>query len=212
VAEVVKRQHVFEAAQLKGLSILDVGCGGGLLSESLARLGANVTSIDPSPENIRVASTHSSADPATAHIRYKQSTIGNESQVFILLLVILRCAKAYVIKNYSTEEVLASGEKFDVVCALEVRLREVGAISSYSTGLWTCSELCYVSFAQVIEHVDEPRGFIQTCAQCVQSRDGAPGSLFVSTMNKTKKAHLMAVVGAEYVLGMIPPGRLKLLL
>lgn len=82
VAEVVKRQHVFEAAQLKGLSILDVGCGGGLLSESLARLGANVTSIDPSPENVRVASTHSCADPATAHIRYKQSTIGNESQVY----------------------------------------------------------------------------------------------------------------------------------
>jgi 2-polyprenyl-6-hydroxyphenyl methylase/3-demethylubiquinone-9 3-methyltransferase len=58
----------------------------------------------------------------------------------------------------------------------------------------------------VIEHVDEPRGFIQACAQCVQSREGAPGSLFVSTMNKTKKAHLMAVVGAEYVLGLIPPG------
>jgi 2-polyprenyl-6-hydroxyphenyl methylase/3-demethylubiquinone-9 3-methyltransferase len=59
----------------------------------------------------------------------------------------------------------------------------------------------------VIEHVDEPRGFIQACAQCVQGSGATTGSLFVSTMNKTKKAHLMAVVGAEYVLGMIPPGR-----
>jgi 2-polyprenyl-6-hydroxyphenyl methylase/3-demethylubiquinone-9 3-methyltransferase len=67
---------MFEAQQLEGLSILDVGCGGGLLSESLARLGANVTSIDPSPENIKVASKHSSKDPITSKIRYKQTTIG----------------------------------------------------------------------------------------------------------------------------------------
>eukprot|EP00598_Pedospumella_elongata_P007023 CAMPEP_0184972640 /NCGR_PEP_ID=MMETSP1098-20130426/4602_1 /TAXON_ID=89044 /ORGANISM="Spumella elongata, Strain CCAP 955/1" /LENGTH=171 /DNA_ID=CAMNT_0027494977 /DNA_START=355 /DNA_END=867 /DNA_ORIENTATION=- len=109
-----------------------------------------MTSIDPAPENIKVASSHSRNDPLTATINYKQSTI---------------------------EEILASGQKFDVVCALEV-----------------------------IEHVDDPRGFIQACAQCVQGRDGASGNLFVSTMNRTKKAHLMAVVGAEYVLGLLPPG------
>eukprot|EP00428_Durinskia_dybowskii_P062502 CAMPEP_0170382206 /NCGR_PEP_ID=MMETSP0117_2-20130122/14820_1 /TAXON_ID=400756 /ORGANISM="Durinskia baltica, Strain CSIRO CS-38" /LENGTH=293 /DNA_ID=CAMNT_0010637831 /DNA_START=57 /DNA_END=938 /DNA_ORIENTATION=+ len=150
VAEALKRQNVFATQQLKGLKILDVGCGGGLLSESLARLGAHMTSIDPSPENIQVASTHSKLDPITANIDYRQSTI---------------------------EEVLASGEKFDVVCALEV-----------------------------IEHVDDPKGFIQACAQCVGGTEEGPGSLFVSTMNRTKKAHLMAILGAEYVLGMIPPG------
>jgi ubiquinone biosynthesis O-methyltransferase len=76
VARTMQRSHLFETQQLKGLRILDVGCGGGLLSESLARLGANVTSIDPSAENIRVASQHSKLDPLTATINYKQTTIG----------------------------------------------------------------------------------------------------------------------------------------
>lgn len=58
----------------------------------------------------------------------------------------------------------------------------------------------------MIEHVDEPRGFIQTCAQCVGGSAGRPGSLFVSTMNRTRKAQLMAVMAAEHVLGLIPPG------
>lgn len=81
VAETLQRTHLFESQQLKGLNILDVGCGGGLLSESLARLGANMTSIDPSPENIKVALAHSRCDPATASINYMQSTIGMETLV-----------------------------------------------------------------------------------------------------------------------------------
>jgi ubiquinone biosynthesis O-methyltransferase len=62
---------------LKGLKILDVGCGGGLLSESLSRLGAEVTGIDPSKENIYIASQHCLNDPKTCKIVYRQSTIGS---------------------------------------------------------------------------------------------------------------------------------------
>jgi ubiquinone biosynthesis O-methyltransferase len=76
VAGTLHRTHLFSSQHLKGLNILDVGCGGGLLSESLARLGANMTSIDPSPENIQIAKAHSKLDPATATINYMQSTIG----------------------------------------------------------------------------------------------------------------------------------------
>ena len=54
--------------------------------------------------------------------------------------------------------------------------------------------------------MDDRKSFVQTCVKCVQSREGNPGSVFVSTMNRTKKSHLMAIVGAEYVLGLIPPG------
>ena len=78
---------------LQGLSILDVGCGGGLAAEALARLGANVTAIDPGKENIEVARKHSSEDPMTSGIRYLNTTV---------------------------EEISASDERFDAVCALEV--------------------------------------------------------------------------------------------
>jgi polyprenyldihydroxybenzoate methyltransferase/3-demethylubiquinol 3-O-methyltransferase len=61
---------------IRGMRILDVGCGGGLASESLARLGAQVTAIDPSRENIAVASAHSRLDPQTASIRYIHATVG----------------------------------------------------------------------------------------------------------------------------------------
>jgi ubiquinone biosynthesis O-methyltransferase len=72
----VEAAKISPLEQIKGLQILDVGCGGGLASESLARLGAVVTSVDPSAENIHVASQHSRMDPKTASIRYVHSTIG----------------------------------------------------------------------------------------------------------------------------------------
>ena len=79
--------------QIVGLNFLDVGCGGGLLSEGLARLGANMTSIDPSSESITVATTHAQHDPLTSTINFQNTTV---------------------------EEIAKSGEKFDVVCSLEV--------------------------------------------------------------------------------------------
>jgi ubiquinone biosynthesis O-methyltransferase len=80
---------------LEGISILDVGCGGGLLSESLARLGAKVTAIDPSAENINVAKSHSSHDPWTSTIDYRVATI---------------------------DDLANTSEKFDAICSLEVIL------------------------------------------------------------------------------------------
>lgn len=65
---------VEKAGTLRGLRVLDVGCGGGLLSESLARVGALVTGIDPSPENIEVARRHAAVDPQTRGIRYERAT------------------------------------------------------------------------------------------------------------------------------------------
>ena len=71
-----RREDIFPTSQLKDLKILDVGCGGGLLSESLSRLGANVKGIDPSAANVAVAKLHSSKDPLTSTIAYEQTTIG----------------------------------------------------------------------------------------------------------------------------------------
>ena len=79
--------------QLEGLSILDVGCGGGLAAEALARLGATVTAIDPASENIEIAKMHSAGDAATSSIRYLNTTV---------------------------DSIASSDEKFDAVCALEV--------------------------------------------------------------------------------------------
>jgi 2-polyprenyl-6-hydroxyphenyl methylase / 3-demethylubiquinone-9 3-methyltransferase len=78
---------------LHDLRCLDVGCGGGLLSESLARLGGQVTGIDPSAENVAVAAQHAQGDPLTRSIAYEATT---------------------------AEELVERGEQFDVVCALEV--------------------------------------------------------------------------------------------
>ena len=132
--------------KLQGMDILDVGCGGGILSEALARLGANMTSIDPSDVNIAVASRHSSTDPLTSNIEYKQTTV---------------------------EELARAGRKFDVVCSLEV-----------------------------IEHVETPLAFVSACASLL--KDG--GSLYLSTINRNLKSFGVAIVGAEYVLNMLPPG------
>lgn len=94
LAKHLNRTELAVNKQLSGLKVLDIGCGGGLLSESLSRLGANVIGIDPAKQSIDVATRHSSYDPLTASIEY-------------------RCA--------SIEDISSSGEKFDVICSLEVR-------------------------------------------------------------------------------------------
>ena len=82
---------VASAAPLAGLTILDIGCGGGILSEALARLGATVTGIDPAEGNVRIASAH--AEKSGLSIEYRAVT---------------------------AEELEASGTAFDIVCAMEV--------------------------------------------------------------------------------------------
>eukprot|EP00622_Pseudochattonella_farcimen_P002771 FR737783.1.p1 GENE.FR737783.1~~FR737783.1.p1 ORF type:complete len:205 (+),score=16.67 FR737783.1:2-616(+) len=80
-------------ADLTGMRAVDVGCGGGLLSESLARLGATVVGIDPTSLAVDAAIAHAAVDPLTAVIDYRNTTV---------------------------EHLVASGETFDLVCGLEV--------------------------------------------------------------------------------------------
>ena len=129
---------------LAGLDCLDVGCGGGLVSEPLARLGGMITAIDPAPENIAVAARHAEA-----------------------------CGIAVDYRATTAEEIAAGGATFDVVVCLEV-----------------------------IEHVQEPEQFVTTLAGMLR-----PGGLLImSTINRTPKSYLLAIVGAEYVLRWLPAG------
>jgi 2-polyprenyl-6-hydroxyphenyl methylase/3-demethylubiquinone-9 3-methyltransferase len=132
-------------ASLAGKAVLDVGCGGGILAESMARLGARVTGIDLSEKALRVAGLH-----------LLQSKLDVQYQ------------------KTSVEELAALHPgAFDVV---------------------TCMEL--------LEHVPEPPAMVAACARLV--RPG--GQVFFSTINRNPKAYLFAVIGAEYVLGLLPRG------
>jgi 2-polyprenyl-6-hydroxyphenyl methylase/3-demethylubiquinone-9 3-methyltransferase len=129
---------------LAGLTILDVGCGAGILAEPLARMGAAVTGIDPSPELVLAAQLHA-AESALA-IDYRAARV---------------------------EDIVAAGRRFDIVTALEV-----------------------------VEHVADVDAFIASCGALLK-----PGGLMiVSSINRTGKAFLLAIVGAEYVLRWLPRG------
>ena len=128
-------------AALEGSSVLDVGCGGGILTEAMARRGAKVQGIDLSEKALRVAELH--LQESKLDVRYEKAEV----------------------------EQLAG--EFDVV---------------------TCMEL--------LEHVPQPAGMVAACARLV--RPG--GRVFFSTINRNPKSYLFAVVGAEYVLGLLPKG------
>ena len=131
-------------AALSGLSILDIGCGAGLVTEPLTRLGADVVGIDPGEETIAAANLH--AAEAGLAIAYRATT---------------------------AEDLAAAGERFDVVLTLEV-----------------------------VEHVTDVAAFIATAGSMVK-----PGGLtMASTINRTRKAWLLAIFGAEYVLRWLPRG------
>jgi 2-polyprenyl-6-hydroxyphenyl methylase/3-demethylubiquinone-9 3-methyltransferase len=129
---------------LTDLRILDVGCGGGLMAEPLARLGARVVGIDASPGNIAAARLHAESQGVTLDYR-----LGDPA------------------------DVLLPDERFDVVLALEV-----------------------------VEHVSDVPAFVDTVAGGV-----APGGLlFASTIDRTWKSFAFAIVGAEYLLRVLPRG------
>lgn len=129
---------------LNGVRILDVGCGGGLLSEPLARLGAQVVGVDASQGNIEAARLHARAQGVVVDYRLGEPAV-----------------------------TLAPDERFDVVLALEV-----------------------------VEHVSDVAAFVQTVGRSV-----APGGLlFISTIDRTWKSFVFAIVGAEYVLRVLPRG------
>lgn len=137
-------ERYFAARPLAGLSLLDVGCGGGLICEPLARMGGTVTGLDPAHENVEAARRHATGQG---------------------LDITYRCARV--------EELSTEGVRFDAVVCLEV-----------------------------VEHVPDPAAFLKTCAALVR-----PGGLMVlSTLNRTTKSYLLAIVGAEYLLRWLPVG------
>lgn len=127
---------------LQDVSILDIGCGGGLLAEPLAMLGAKVTAIDASEKNIAIAKAHQ--QKSGAGVEYLHSTV---------------------------EEMSGYSRKFDLVLNMEV-----------------------------VEHVNDPALFMQLSANLV----GEKGKMIVATINRTMKSYLFAIIGAEYVLKLLP--------
>lgn len=128
-----------------GKQVLDVGCGGGILSESMAREGAHVTGLDMGEEPLQVARLH--ALEQGIEVNYLQSTVEEHANQY--------------------------PARYDVV---------------------TCMEM--------LEHVPNPASVVAACAQLVKPG----GHVFFSTLNRTAKAWLFAIVGAEYILGMLPKG------
>jgi 2-polyprenyl-6-hydroxyphenyl methylase / 3-demethylubiquinone-9 3-methyltransferase len=133
-------------APLSGKRVLDIGCGGGILSDSMARKGADVTGIDLSTKALKVAQLHA-LEAGTKGVSYREIS-----------------AEALA------QELPAS---FDVV---------------------TCMEM--------LEHVPDPASVVRACATLVK-----PGGwVFFSTINRNPKSFLFAIVGAEYLLRMLPKG------
>jgi 2-polyprenyl-6-hydroxyphenyl methylase/3-demethylubiquinone-9 3-methyltransferase len=132
-------------APLAGKNVLDVGCGGGILSESMARRGAKVTGIDLSEKALKVADLHSL-----------------ETGVQV---------------------------RYELIAAEALAEREAGAFD-----VVTCMEM--------LEHVPDPAAIVAACAKLVKPG----GRVFFSTINRNPKAYLHAVIGAEYILGLLPKG------
>ena len=133
-------------APLKGQRVLDVGCGGGILADAMARKGAEVLGIDLAEKSLKVAQLHA-LEAGTSQITYR-----------------LVAAEALAAEM---------PDHFDVV---------------------TCMEM--------LEHVPDPASAVQACARLAK-----PGGwVFFSTINRNPKSFLMAILGAEYVLNLVPRG------
>ncbi len=134
-----------ERAGLSGKSVLDVGCGGGILSEAMTRRGAEVTGIDMGATPLKVARLHGLESEVS--VTYRQMTV-----------------------EELAEECPGS---FDVVTCLEM-----------------------------LEHVPDPESIVKACAKLVKPG----GQVFFSTLNRNPKSFLFAIVGAEYLLNLVPKG------
>lgn len=141
----LRANYIDERARVAGKTLLDVGCGAGILSEAMAQRGAQVSAIDAGEEPLNVARLH--LLESGLNIDYQHSTA----------------------EQFAAQQDAA----FDVV---------------------TCMEM--------LEHVPDPQSVINACAALCKPG----GHLFFSTINRNPKSWLMAIVGAEYVMNMVPKG------
>jgi 2-polyprenyl-6-hydroxyphenyl methylase / 3-demethylubiquinone-9 3-methyltransferase len=141
----LRLRWIDDTAGLKGKSVLDVGCGGGILAEAMAALGARVKGIDLSDKALKVALLHLF-----------------ESRVEVT---------------------------YDEISAEDLALREAGQYD-----VLTCMEM--------LEHVPDPASTVSACAQLVKPG----GHVFFSTLNRNPKSYVLAVIGAEYILRLLPRG------
>ena len=141
----LRLNFIKSSVNIKGKKILDVGCGGGILSESLANEGADVTGIDQGDRVIKIAKLH--AKESGIKVKYKHINIED------------------FYKN--------TDERFDVITCLEM-----------------------------LEHVPDPNSIINTCSKLLMPG----GKIYFSTINKNLKAFLFAIIGAEYILNLLPKG------
>jgi 2-polyprenyl-6-hydroxyphenyl methylase/3-demethylubiquinone-9 3-methyltransferase len=141
----LRLDYIDRRAALRGKTVLDVGCGGGILAESMAQCGARVTGIDLAEQPLKVAQLH-----------------------------LIESGNRVEYRNIAAEELArAQPQSFDVV---------------------TCMEL--------LEHVPDPASTVVACAALVKPG----GHVFFATINRNLKAYVLAVIGAEYVLNLLPRG------
>jgi len=141
----LRLDYIDEIAHIKGKITIDVGCGGGILSEAMAARGAIVTGIDLSDKALKVAKLH--LLESGHHVDYRKITV-----------------ESMAIEN---------PHRYDVV---------------------TCMEM--------LEHVPNPASIIQSCARLAKPN----GWVFFSTLNRNPKSYLYAIIGAEYILNLLPRG------
>ncbi len=141
----LRLDYIDSHAHIAGKKVIDVGCGGGILSESMAVRGADVTGIDLGEKPLKVAKLH-----------------------------LLETGQKVDYRLIAAEAMAAEQpEQFDVV---------------------TCMEM--------LEHVPDPASIVRACAQMVKPG----GHLFFSTLNRNPKSYVFAVIGAEYLLNLLPRG------
>ena len=142
----LRLEWIHSLAHLTGKQVVDVGCGGGILADAMARKGAQVLGIDLATKSLKVAQLHA-LEAGTTGVNYREVSAEDLAQ--------------------------EKPQQFDVV---------------------TCMEM--------LEHVPDPASVVKACADLVK-----PGGwVFFSTLNRNPKSFLFAIVGAEYILNLLPRG------
>ena len=140
-----RSEYINRHAPLAGQRVLDIGCGGGILAETMTRLGASETAIDMAEAPLAVA---------RLHLKKSQLSID-------------------YLRDTAESHAAANPGAYDIVTCLEM-----------------------------LEHVPDPSAVVAACAQLVKPG----GAVFFSTINRNPKSFVMAILGAEYVLGLLPKG------